>query len=358
MAIVNRHVPPTTEADLRRAIIESQRYLHSLGITAWQDAWIEASDDAAYLGLVERGELTARVVGSMWWDRLRGLEQVEEMVARRDRGPAGRYATTSVKLMLDGVCENFTGALLEPYLGPDGRPTGNSGIDFIEPAVLAEAVTRIDAAGMQPHFHAIGDRAVRSALDAVEAARRTNGPSDTRPHVAHIQLIHPDDLPRFRQVGLVADMQPYWACHEDQMDVLTVPFIGPERTGWQYPFASLRRAGARLCGGSDWPVSTPDPFKEIEVAVERILDETRDREPFLPEERLTLQDGLEAYTISSAYVNHLDDRTGSLEVGKMADLVVVDRDLFAPDAGPIGDARVQLTLVEGVSVHDSADLGG
>jgi hypothetical protein len=254
--------------------------------------------------------------------------------------------------MLDGVLENFTGALLEPYLDAHGGAGDRRGIDFIEPDVLNAAVVRLDALGFQPHFHAIGDRAVRNALDAVEAARAANGPSDTRPHVAHIQVIHPDDIARFRALGVVANAQPFWACHEPQMDELTIPFLGPERTTWQYPFRSLRAAGAMLAMGSDWSVSTPDPLREMEVAITRVPDVRRDAEPFEPDERLDPIDALAAFTIGSAYVNHLERETGSLETGKRADLAILDRDVFAPGAGPLGDARVVATFVDGVAVFD------
>ena len=254
--------------------------------------------------------------------------------------------------MLDGIAENFTAAMLDPYLDGAGTPTANSGIDFIDPEVLADAVTRIDALGFQPHFHAIGDRAVRNALDAVAAARAANGPSDTRPHVAHIQVIHPDDIPRFAPLGMVANAQPYWAVHEGQMERLTIPFLGPERTTWQYPFGSLLRAGARLAMGSDWSVSTANPLLQIEVAVSRVADYDRTADPFLPDERITLDEALAGFTIGSAYVNHLETETGTLEVGKLADLAVLDRDVYDPASGPIGDARVIGTFVEGVAVHD------
>ena len=145
--------------------------------------------------------------------------------------------------MQDGVLENGTGGLLEPYLDDEGRPTGNRGLSMIDPEALKAYVTRLDALGFQPHFHAIGDRAVRESLDAVAAARRANGPTDTRPHIAHIQVIHPDDIGRFRELGVIANAQPYWACHEAQMDELTIPRLGAERTTWQYPFASLLAAG-------------------------------------------------------------------------------------------------------------------
>jgi predicted amidohydrolase YtcJ len=141
------------------------------------------------------------------------------------------------------------------------------------------------------------------------------------------------------------------------MDELTIPFLGPERTRWQYPFRSLLRSGARLAMGSDWGVSTPNPLEEIEVAVNRVYPESRAAEPFLPDERLTLAEAVEAFTLGSAFVNHLDDETGTIEPGKLADLTVIDRDLFALDAGPIGDGRVLATFVGGEAVFEDSTLG-
>jgi predicted amidohydrolase YtcJ len=357
-ALVGRLVPPPDAATLRRALLESQRYLHSLGITNWQDAWVAPDVEDAYLAIAASGDLTARVVGAMWWERDRGVEQVEGLVARRARGIVGRFAATSVKLMVDGIIENQTASMLEAYLDAHGHPTGNRGIDFIDPEALKAAVVRIDALGLQPHFHALGDRAVRQALDAVEVARRTNGWSDTRPHLAHIQVVHPDDLPRFGRLGALANAQPYWAVFEDQMTELTLPVLGPAVSARQYPFRSLRRHGATLVMGSDWSVSTPDPFLQMEVAVTRVHDESRgQREPFLPHERLELVDALTAFTAGSAYANHLDE-AGTLAVGKLADFAVLDRDLFDDGAGPIGETRVLGTFVEGVAVHELPGLEG
>jgi len=259
-----------------------------------------------------------------------------------------------VKIMQDGVLENFTGAVVDPYFDASGRPTTNRGISMVDPEALKGHVARLDALGFQVHFHAIGDRAVREALDACEAARTANGASDGRHHISHIQVIHPDDIGRFRTLGVAANMQPLWACHEGQMDELTLPFLGPERGTWQYPFESLRRAGAVLVGGSDWSVSSPDPLLEIEVAVNRVWYESRGRVPaFLPEQRLALSDALAAFTSGTAWVNHLDDETGTLEAGKLADLAVLDRDLFDRGAGEIGDARVVATFVGGTAVHET-----
>ena len=357
MTLVERLVPPPTADDLRRATLESQRYLHSLGITNWQDAWVTPETEPAYRALGESGELTARVVGGLWWEREEGLEQIESLVERRAKGPAGRYSPTSVKLMCDGIVENQTASMTEPYFDVHGHPTDNRGKDFIDPDTLREAVVRLDALGFQPHFHALGDRAVRQALDAVEAARRANGWSDTRPHLAHIQVVHPDDLPRFRKLGALANAQPYWAVLEEQMTELTLPVLGPVVSARQYPFRSLRRHGATLVMGSDWSVSTPDPFAQMEVAVNRVSDEARDAEPFLPDERLELVDILAAATAGSAYANHLDE-AGSLAVGRLADLAILDRDLFDRGAGHIGEARVLATFVEGVAVHEAPGLDG
>lgn len=357
--LVFRLVPPDAPEDLVDGLARAQSYLHSLGITQWQDASVRQAYEQAYRTLDARGALTARVIAALTWEHDAGAEQLDELVARRATPAGGRFEATSVKIFQDGVLENFTGAVLEPYLDIRGRPTANRGMSMIDPEALAGYVTRLDELGFQVHVHAIGERAVREALDAVAAARAANGVTSGRHHIAHIQVIHPHDIGRFRALGVAANMQPLWACHEGQMDTLTLPFLGEERGRWQYPFESLRRAGAVLVGGSDWAVSTPDPLLEIEVAVNRVWIESRGRvPPFLPEQRLSLPDALAAFTVGSAWVNHRDDETGSLEPGKLADLAVLDRDLFDRGSGEIGDARVVATFVGGTPVFETSALGG
>jgi len=269
-----------------------------------------------------------------------------------------------VKIMQDGVIENFTAGVLEPYLDAEGNVTENRGKSFVDPEELREAVIRLDAEGFQVHFHALAERAVREALDAIEAARRANGMNDLRHHIAHIQVVHPDDIPRFRALHVVANAQPLWAQNEGQMVNLTIPFLGAERSGWQYPFASLVRSGAMLAMGSDWGVSSPNPLEEIHVAVNRMgwpgyeyggVDDAA-TVPFIPSEAIDLPTALAAFTMGSAYVNHLDHVTGSIEVGKLADLTVLDRDVFERPADEIHAARVVLTLVEGERVFTADDL--
>ena len=260
--------------------------------------------------------------------------------------------------MQDGVAENFTAAMLEPYCDGHGHFTDNSGISFVDPAVLAEAVPILDAEGFQVHFHAIGDRAVRECLDAVERAIALNGRSDNRHHIAHIQVVHPEDVPRFRELGVAANMQSLWATYEPQMVELTLPFLGEPRSAWQYPFGDLLRAGAVLAAGSDWSVSTPDPMAAIHTAVNRTAapgHEEGEYDAFLPEQAIDLATSLTAYTAGSAWVNHLDDVTGTIEVGKLADLVVLDRDPFAGPAEEIGATHALQTFVEGERVFAAPD---
>lgn len=359
--LVGRLVPDPTAEEQLAALLRAQAVLHANGVTAWQDAIVGAyanmTDPApAYREAQQRGLLTARVVGALWWDRERGAEQIPELVARREQLSVGRFRVGTVKIMQDGIAENHTAALLDPYLTGCGCASDNSGISFVAPQELRKYVTELDASGFQVHFHALGDRAVREALDAVEAARAANGWRDTRHHLAHLQIVHPDDVPRFGALGAGANLQMLWAAHEPQMDELTLPFLGAERGTRQYPFADLLRAGATMAAGSDWPVSSPDPFQAIHVAVNRTAPDAPEGTPvFVPEQRLDLGAAIAAYTAGSAHVNHLDDITGSIAVGKSADLVVLDRDPFAHPPGEIAATRVLQTFVEGRRVHAADD---
>lgn len=346
--LVSNHMPEPSPADLLRALYAGQQRMHSVGVTAWQDAMVSPEVQQAYSTAAADGTLTGRVVGALWWDRERGAEQIPELIARR--GTIGRFRTTSVKIMQDGVAENFTAAMTSSYLDGCGCGTGNAGLSFIDPIALRDHVTRLDAEGFQIHIHAVGDRAAREALDAFEQARTSNGGNDNRHHIAHLQVVHPDDVPRFAALDITANMQPLWAAFEPTMYELTMPFLGPERTEWQYPFGDLARTGAALAAGSDWPVSSADPLLGIHVAVNRIYP-GESEEPFLPEQRLDPMTAFTAYTRGTARVNHLEDDTGTIEVGKYADLIILDRDPFDLPADRIADATVLSTYVEGAEVY-------
>src|SRR5580693_155108 len=353
--LVGDLVPGPSLDERLTGLMLAQHHLHARGITAWQDAivgdYLGSPDPLpVYLAAASSGQLTARVEGALWWDRYRGLDQLPDILARRESGQAPRFRANTVKIMQDGVAENFTAAMLEPYHDPTGCHAHGSGLSYVDPVALRDYVTQLDAAGFQVHLHAIGDRAVREALNAIETARYMNGYNDHRHHIAHLQVVHPDDVPRFAALGVTANMQGLWAAHEPQMDELTIPFIGPERTARQYLFGDLLRSGARLAAGSDWAVSSANPLRAIHVAVNRALQGT-DAEAFLPHQSLALGEAVAAYTRGSAYVNHLDDETGTIKIGKMADVVVLDRDPFTGPAGDIGSTGVLATYVQGEPVY-------
>ena len=356
-------VPAPDRFEWEAAVLEAQEHLHALGITGWQDAWVIPGTLDAYRSLAADGRLTARVVGALWWDRHRGPEQIDDFLAQRERasnaqaesGVPGFFPTT-VKIMTDGVLENYTGALLEPFCDGCGGHTDNHGLAYVEREELAVAVTELDRHGFQVHMHAIGDRAVRNCLDAVGAARTANGMNDLRHHIAHIQLVQPEDVPRFAEVGAIANCQTYWAKNDPQMEELTVPFLGQERVGIQYPFESIRKTGARLAMGSDWSVTTADPLSQLEVAITRSDPGDRSLPAFLPHERLSADDAFDAFTAGSAYLNH-DDDAGVLAIGKRADLAVLDIDVFETgfinaDRAPVDDASVIMTVAGGRVVHE------
>jgi len=355
--LVGRCVPPITPEERLSGLLLAQEHLHARGITAWQDAiigdYLGSGDPLpVYLAAASAGKLTARVQGALWWDRGRGAEQLPEILGRREQGQAGRFRANTVKIMQDGVAESFTAGMIEPYLDSCGCQSANRGLSHVDPAELREYVTLLDDQGFQVHLHAIGDRAVRESLDAIEAARRANGANDHRHHIAHLQVMHPDDVPRFAALGVTANMQALWAAHEAQMDELTIPFIGPERAARQYLFGDLLRSGARLAAGSDWAVSSANPLRAVHVAVNRTLPGAAGAgvEPLLPEQGLSLAEALAAYTSGSAYVNHLDE-TGAVAVGKLADLIVLDRDPFGGPPDEIASTSVALTYVAGERVY-------
>ncbi|MEU6131579.1 amidohydrolase family protein [Saccharopolyspora sp. NPDC047091] len=343
--LVARALPEPDPAEYRAALLEGQRVLHAHGVTGWQDAIVGAylghADIAETYQEVDRaGLLRARVQGALWWDRRRGAEQIPELVERRERARGERFRAEHVKVMLDGVCETRTAAMETPYLGERG-----SGLAHVPEPELREVVARLAAAGFPVHFHAVGDRAVRAALDAVAGAPG----SGLRHQIAHVQVVRSRDLPRFRELGVTANVQPAWAIADAAMTELTIPRLGAERAARQYPFRSLHEAGAPLAAGSDWPVSDPDPLGAVHAAVNR--REPDGAEPFLPEQALELATALTAHTAGAARANGFAAETGSLEPGKAADLVVLDRDLFSLPSQEIGRARVELTFADGAPVH-------
>jgi len=324
--------------------------LNSLGITSFIDAWVGMEDYQSYQALDRAGNLTARVVTSLTYEsgfaKHHG-DDFEQVLAGREAYESERLSHDSVKLFLDGVLEGETAALLEPYVGKHGL----KGELILDPETLAKAVTRFDKMGLQVHMHAIGDRAVRSGLDAIEAARRQNGVTDNRHHISHLQMIHVDDIERFSALGTAANFQALWAEPDEWILKLNLPVLGEERVQGMYPIASVERAGGRIVGGSDWNVSTADPLAAIEVAIRR-QDPLEKAGPILNErERVSLSSMIAAYTINAAWLMHQEDKTGSIETGKQADIAILDRQLFEIPATEISEARVLLTMLAGDVIY-------
>ena len=368
-SLVERRIPEPTEAEDRAAIRAAIAGLHRAGITAGQDAEVDLDELGLWRRILGEDGLPLRVRLALvmdpqqtlaeWRDRLDAYRAAAFPLRGGERLDAG-----ILKGFVDGVIEARTASMLAPYAGDTG-----SGLPNWEPATLDAFVAEADARGWQVELHAIGDRAVRLALDAYERAATRNGPWTGDPHgrgvptgtharrhrVEHVETIDPADIPRFGPLGVVASMQPFHADPSPNQTDAWAGNIGPERASRAWAWRSIQAAGGRLAFGSDWPVVPYDPFRALHSAVNR---QTMDGEPeggWVPGERLALADALEAYTAGSAWAAFADDRRGRLAPGMDGDLVVLDRDLIAAGPSAIMGAGVALTVLGGSIVHRSED---
>ncbi|MES2496501.1 MAG: amidohydrolase [Pseudomonadota bacterium] len=356
MELADSVIPPPTQADAETAIAYTAKMLNSLGVTSWHDAGVDYEEDGssptitAYRAVRDRGDLHQHVTIALKWKNERGLDQLPAMQRAFDKTKALGFTSNSVKFYVDGVIPQKTAAMLAPYEDAHDHSHATKGAPQISEDVLKQAVTALDAKGVQAYFHAIGDGAVRETLDAVEAARATNGPSDTRPMVAHLNIVDPADQPRFAKLNMTAQFQAAWAANYPYMD-LTKQAVGPTRSTYIYPAGSILKYGGRLAYGADWPVGTANPFEGLEVAVTRTNFDLPTTGPLLPGESVTLEQAVAAHTIDVAYVNHLDTQLGSIAKGKFADLIVVDRDIFSIPITDVSKAKVLVTFFEGKPVY-------
>jgi predicted amidohydrolase YtcJ len=352
--LVAKQLPPRTQTELRAGLLRAVALANSFGIVALHEASADPALLEAYAALDSAGQLTARTIAAIRVDPLAGPGQVDSLRAWRGRFAGRRYFSPSAaKFFVDGVIEAKTAALLAPYLGD---PNGWRGEPNFSPGALDTLVAAVDAAGFQVHQHAIGDRAVRMALDALAFARRHNGPRDARPLIAHLELIDPADIPRFAELEVIPSFQPLWAYADDYITRLTEPVLGPERSRWLYPIASVAKTGAHLAAGSDWSVSSLNPLDAIQVAVTRRGLDAPSGPAWIPEEVLDLGSILTAYTTGGAYAAGEEALRGTLELGKAADLIVLDRDLFRIPVTQIHTVRVLLTLLDGKEVWRDRSL--
>ena len=357
MNLVLNITPKLSPQDLTDGLVYARNLLHSYGITGVQDAWVEVTPGTSYYSLNTyneldaSGELNLHVSASLYWHPNQTIdEQLAQFNQIRKQQPSNNIRTSTIKIMQDGVLEVHTAALLEPY---SDRTDGHRGDLFNQPEMLNKAVSALDKAGYQIHFHAIGDHAIRTSLDAIEYSQATTPNNPNRHHISHLQQFNPADMPRLSALDVTANFQPLWAVEDNYMTQLTYPKLGKERSKWQYPLGSLLRSGTRIAFGSDWFVSSANPLDGIEVAVTRKDAFGADTKPLGHNEELNLEQAIKSYTLNSAYINHLDDKTGSIEPGKLADLIVLDKNLFEIPASDINETKVTATLFAGKTVHGS-----
>jgi len=353
MALLEAVLPETTAEERLEGALAGLRMANAYGITSLIDAAVGAEELSTWRALEADGRLTARVVTSIGMEGGLIGSADQSLLDPAARGSGALVRADAAKIFLDGVLEGETAALLEPYIGRDGA----AGTLMMPWEQLRDLVIDLDARDVQIHMHAIGDRAVREGLDAIAAAREANGLRDNRHHISHLQLVHPDDHGRFRQLGVYANFQALWAFPDEYITEINLPAVGQQRVDRMYPIASIHRQGGTIVGGSDWSVSSMNPLKAIETAVTRQNPDGSDDAILNEEERVPLPVMLAAYTRNGAMLMHQEDRTGSIERGKLADLVVLERNLFELDPREIGEVAVVMTLLEGRVVYERPTVG-
>jgi predicted amidohydrolase YtcJ len=343
--LVERVLPARTAAEQAGGLERAQRLAGSFGITTVFSAHTDEDELRAFADADRAGRLHLRVIAA-----LAAPGNGDSMLVRlrdwRDRYATPHVRPVAVKLFQDGVIEARTAAMLAPYL--DRR--GDAGTPRRDQATLDPLVAALDRDGFQIHVHAIGDRAIRMTLDALAHARAVNGARDSRHAIAHLELIDSADIPRFRALGVVANFEPLWANGDEYLTRMTEPALGPARSRWLYPIASVVRTGAVVSGGSDWSVSSLNPLDAIEVGITHSQPGDTVTPPWHPAERVDLPTMIALYTINAAWAHHQERETGSIEAGKLADLIVLDRNLFEVPVSRIHEVKVERTLLEGRTV--------
>ena len=340
-------IPGFTAGEIARGLEEYQKMALGFGITTAHEASLDPGESslAAYEALDRAGKLRMRFRASLYADPKEGTAQVAALEAERAKHTGPLFRTGAAKIFVDGVVEGSTAFLKGPY----AHKPGFRGEPLWSPEALDAVCAALDKAGFQLHFHAIGDSAVAEALDGIAAAAKANGVRDARPLITHLQLVSPPDVLRFETLGVVAVVQPFWFMKDDYYSNLQVPYLGQERADAEYPMESFFRAGVSVASSSDYTVTIPcDPLQAIQIGMtRRAPGATGAADVLWPEERATLEQMIASFTIFGAYANFLEKETGSIEPGKSADLIVLDKDLFTLAPDEIGKARVVLTLFRG-----------
>lgn len=358
MYLVENLIPAYTKAELEEGLKKGLEMANSQGITNIIEASANEEFAAAYLSLAEKGELSAHINLSIFSDISEGRETVHKVLKLNEKYhdilsklPADQndLRLNHVKVFMDGVVEGKTAAMLENY-----SDDVHAGYLNAEPDSAMETIVALDRAGLQVHVHAIGDLGIRTTLDAFQKAREINGVRDSRHHITHLHVIHPDDISRFEKLDVIANFQALWATLEDSyMTELNYPFLGEKRAQWQYPIGTVAKTGARLAFSSDWPVSTMDPFDASQVAITRRGPDSLKREAWTPQHLIDLWSVIKGYTEGGAYLTFREKEIGTLSEGKIADVIVLDRDIFNISAFELYKTKVLMTWFKGKLVFEA-----
>jgi len=347
MGLVRRLLPAPSELEVRRSLNELMAHAASVGLTAVQVAnATTATEDSAIARAIAADSIRLRFRIAVPFteaatDSVLGAYAAR---ARRETGPYLRFGIA--KGMLDGTVDAGTAAMLEPYTGSESR-----GLPMWEMTPLLNTLARYDRAGLQVELHAIGDRAIRLALDAFDSLAARNGPRDRRGRVEHLEVPHPEDIPRFKRLGVIASTQAIFAMPGPTSLQNYVPLLGPVRERRAMPFKALDDAGAIQAFGSDYPVFPMDPLLGIYTAVTRQLADGTPRGGWVPEQRISVERALHFYTWGSAYAAYREHELGVLAPGYYADLVVLSEDILVPDPQALLRAKPVLTMLGGRAVH-------
>ena len=343
-------IPDYTVEEMTRGLEAYQRMALGFGITTAHAASLDVggSDTQAYENLSQASRLSMRFCGSLYVNPKGGSDQVAALRKEREKHYHPHFRITGAKIFVDGVVEGSTAYLNEPYLHIKdfrGEPLWN-------PADLNKMCAELDKNGFRIHVHAIGDAATTVTLDAIAYAAKMNGKHDSRGMITHLQLVDPNDFSRFKQLGVTAVPQPYWFMKDDYYYKIQVPYLGQKRADVEYPMKSFFDAGVVVASSSDYSVTIPcNPLHAIQIGMTRSkLDQTDPKEVLWPAERVSLDQMIASFTIHGAFANFLEGTTGSIEVGKMADLIILDKNLFHIPVTEINTVRVLLTLFEGKEV--------
>jgi len=348
--LVHRVVPPATHDEKLQALRAGLKAANRVGLVRVHSAGGDLQNVELYEQLHKAGELSVRMYLSYRATPPQiSAAQFAEIEQARTKYRDEWISAGAVKFFMDGVVESHTAAMLTPYSDDPSL----SGKTFWDPAIYTKMVAELDKRGIQIFTHAIGDRSVRLTLDAYENATKVNGTTDRRHRIEHIETITKEDIPRFGKLGVIASFQPLHAYPNDDTLNVWAPNVGPERVQRAWSWRSIENSGGVLAFGSDWPVVTLNPWAGVQNALTR---QTTDGNPpggFVPKERISLEDAIRGYTLGAAFAGHREATEGSLEPGKVADLIILGQDLFRIEPTQIEKTEVLMTMVGGRVVYES-----